>query len=336
MSYNVGMSASYDPERQPPPPGQGFYPASHHHHQQQQQQRQQRQQPRRRRRSIDRSVSPRGTRYSPRSEPQQNDYHNTGVPPFDPRRGSQVSQDDLEAQNQLAPYDEEKAYAEWCRAYGPEPASASTFSPTPSHTQIPAPAPAPMPVPPPPATRSSRRGPSVDERRRYYEDDMEPYYDDMSMDRRPAPRRRRRRDSSHSVTDYPGKPESNVKDLGPTLLSGAAGALLGRTLVGKGALGMVGGAIAGAIGANAGEHLDERKRRKEQQQREERRREDRYLSREDDRRRRSRRAYDRQSPPEQRRDTAPPSPRHRTMERPYRPRRKRYVGSSPEAGYTSV
>jgi hypothetical protein len=185
--------------------------------------------------------------------------------------------------------------------------------------------------------RSYRRGPPVDERRRYYEDDMGPYYDDdMSADRRPAPRRRRRRDSSHSVTDYPGKPETNVKDLGPTLLSGAAGAFLGRKLVGKGALGMVGGAIAGAIGANAGEHFDERKRRKEQQQREERRREERYLSREDDRRRRSRRAYDRESPPEQRRDTAPPSLRHRDMERPYRPRRKRYVGSSPEGGYTSV
>jgi hypothetical protein len=165
---------------------------------------------------------------------------------------------------------------------------------------------------------------------------MDPYYDDMSVDRRPAPRRRRRRDSSHSVTDYPMKPESNVKDLGPTLLSGAAGAFLGRKLVGKGALGMVGGALAAAIGANAGEHLDERKRRKEQQRREEGRREERYLNREDDRRRRSRRAYDRHSPPEQRRDTAPPSPRHRAVERPYRPRRKRYVGSSPEGGYTSV
>ena len=330
------MSASYDPERQPPPPGQGFYsaqPQTHQHRQQQQRQRQ-----RRRRRSMDRSVSPRGTQYSPRSEPQPNNYHDTGIPPCDPRRGSQVSQDDLEAQNQLAPYDEEKAYAEWCRAYGPGPEPAtSTFSPTPSHTEIPAPAPMPVPPPPPPTARSYRRGPSAEERRRYYEDDMESYYDDdMSVDRRPAPRRRRRRDSSHSVTDYPGKAESNVKDLGPTLLSGAAGALLGRKLVGKGALGMVGGAIAGAIGANAGEHLDERKRRKEQQQREERRREERYLSREDDRRRRSRRAYDREYLPEQGRDTAPPSPRHRTMERPYRPRRKRYVGSSPEGGYTSV
>jgi hypothetical protein len=325
------MSADYDPERQPPPPGQGFYtaqPQSHHHQQNQQH----RQQPRRRRRSPDRSVSPRGTQYSARSEPPPSNYHGTGVPPFDPRRGSQVSQADLEAQNQLAPYDEEKAFAEWCRAYGPEPAAASTFSPTPSQTQIPAPAPMPVP-PPPPTTRSYRRHESVDERRRYYEDDMEPYYDDdMSVDRRPAPRRRRRRDSSHSVTEYPGKSESNVKDLGPTLLSGAAGAFLGRKLVGKSALGMVGGAIAGAIGANAGEHLDERKRRKEQ----ERRKEERYLSRDDDRRRGSRREYDRYSPPEQMRDTASSSPRHREMERPYRPRRKRYVGSSPEGGYTSM
>jgi hypothetical protein len=123
-----------------------------------------------------------------------------------------------------------------------------------------------------------------------------------------------------------------VKDLGPTLLSGAAGAFLGRKLVGKSALGMVGGAIAGAIGANAGEHLDERKRRKEQ----ERRKEERYLSRDDDRRRGSRREYDRYSPPEQMRDTASSSPRHREMECPYRPRRKRYVGSSPEGGYTSM
>jgi hypothetical protein len=325
LLHDVEMSASYDPE------GQG-YPQSHHHQPNQQH----RQQPRRRRRSLDRSVSPRGAQYSARSEPQSNSYHDTGVPPFDPRRGSQVSQADIEAQNQLAPYDEEKAFAEWCRAYGPEPAAASTFSPTPSQTQIPAPAPMPVP-PPPPTIRSYRRHEPADERRRYYEDDMEPYYDDeMSIDRRAAPRRRRRRDSSHSVTDHPGKPESNVKDLGPTLLSGAAGAFLGRKLVGKSALGMVGGAIAGAIGANAGEHLDERKRRKEQQQREERRREERYLSREDDRRRGSRRAHDRYSPPEQRRDTASSSPRHREMERPYRPRRKRYVGSSPEGGYTSM
>lgn len=329
------MSASYDPERQPPPPGQGYYSAQPQQHQQQH---------RRRRGSPDRSASPKDTQYSSRSEPQpSNNYHDTGVPPFDPRRGSQASQDDLEAQNQLAPYDEEKAYAEWCRAYGPEPAAAaSTFSPTPtsSHTQIP---PAPLPVPPPqppPTTRQYRRRTPADDRRRYYEDDAEPYYDDMSVDRRrPPPRRRRRRDSSHSVTDYPSKPELNVKDLGPTLLSGAAGAFLGRKLVGKSALGMVGGAIAGAIGANAGEHLDERKRRKEQLRREEVRREERYLDREDDdrRRRASRRAYDRrQSPPEQRRDTEPPSPRCRTAERSYRPRRKRYVGSSPEAGYTSV
>jgi hypothetical protein len=332
------MSASYDPQRQPPPPAQGFYPAqpplSHHQHQQNHQHRQH--QSRRRHGSLDRSVSPRGTQYSPRSEPQPSNHHGTGIPPFDPRRGSQVSQADLEAHNQLAPYDEEKAFAEWCRAYGPEQPAASAFSPTSSYAQVPAPAPMSVP-PPPPTARSYRRHESVDERRRYYEDDMDPYYDDeMSYDRRPAPRRRRRRDSSHSVTDYPGKSESNVKDLGPTLLSGAAGAFLGRKLVGKGALGMVGGAIAGAIGANAGEHLDERKRRKEQQQREERRREQRYLSHEDDRRRGSRRAYDRDSPPEQRRDTAPSSPRYRDMERPYRPRRKRYVGSSPEGGYASM
>jgi len=332
------MSASFDPERPPPPPGQGYYPnnpqpQSHQHHYQP---------PRRHRGSLDnRSISPRSTQYSPSRDPRPTDHHDPRAPPFDPRRSSQVSHDDLEAQNQLAPYDEEKAYAEWCRAYGPEPA-ASTFSPTPSHSQVPA----PTPVPAPSARRYSRQT-SVDERRRYYDDDdVEPYYEDRSVERRSAPRRRRRRDSSHSVTDYASKPESNnVKDLGPTLLSSAAGAFLGRKLVGKGALGMVGGAIAGAIGANAGEQLDARKRRRQQQQREERLREERYLDREEDdrrrRRRRSRRGgYERQSPspppPGLRRDTAPPSPRHRDEERPYRPRRKRYVGSSPEAGYTSV
>jgi hypothetical protein len=296
------MSANYDP----PPPGQGHYTA----------------QPgpprgsRRRHRSQHGSVSPRGSQDHFTSQRQSDNFQESYHEPYDSRRYSEAPppQEDFEPPNQLAPYDEEKAFAEWNRAYGPESAYAQTTAP------------------PPQTTRRHARRRSVEERRRRYEDDFDAY-DDVSVDRRPPPRRHRERrlDSTHSMSDHQVKAET--KDLAPTLMASAAGAFLGRKMVSKGALGIVGGAIAGALGANAGEHFDEGKRRWNQRREEKRRDEgDRYYREREGDRHRSRRAG---SPIVGGRDeirnngTLPPRRRHRDISRT--PRTKRYVGSSPDS-----
>lgn len=322
------MSAHYDPQ-QPPPPGQGYYsgrPNAHH-------------EPPRHRQSRDGSISPRSGWHDPFAGQRQQpgNFQDNYQQPYDPRRYSEAPAEDFQPPNQLAPYDEEKAFAEWNRVYGPESAYAASNAPTP----------APVPVPAPqPARRHARRR-SLESSRRHYDDDMDSY-DDRSIDRRPRPRRHRprRHDSTHSVSDYQGKPET--KDLAPTLMASAAGAFLGRKMVSKGALGIVGGAIAGALGANAGEHFDERKRRKESQLRNEGRREsedryyrerdeDRYYREREEDRRRSRRT---RSPvsvgarSEIRDDeTLPPPPRrgHRERDLSRPARSKRYAASSPDS-----
>lgn len=235
-----------------------------------------------------------------------NVYDNT----YDPRRYSEAPpSEDFTAPNQLTPYDEEKAYAEWNRAYGPE---SGYFAPEPPVSEAP--------------SRHARRR-SLDDRSRRYEEDMDPY-DDMTVDRYARPRRRRRRrDSTHSVSDYQGKHET--KDLGPTLMASAAGALLGRKIVSKGALGMVGGAIAGALGMNAGERLEERKRRRDYRRDSVRRDEDeRYYRDRDDDRLRYRRTM---SPRSDVRDDETVRSRRRPRDLSRRPRTKRYVGSSPDS-----
>lgn len=288
------MSTNYDPQN-PPPPGQGYYSAQPNPPRE----------PRRHRRSRDGSVSPRSTQ----------DYYDTNNAydtSYDPRRYSEAPpSEDFTAPNQLTPYDEEKAYAEWNRAYGPE---SGYFSAEPAVSEAP-----------------SRHAPRhfVDDRSTRYPDDMDPY-DDMTVDRYPRPRRRRRRrDSTHSVSDYQSKPET--KDLAPTLMASAAGALLGRRIVSKGALGMVGGAIAGALGVNAGERLEERKRRRDHRRDSTRRDEDEryyYRERDEDYRRRNRRTM---SPRSDVRDDETVRSRRRPRDLSRRPRTKRYVGSSPDS-----
>lgn len=279
------MSMDFGPQHQPPP-GQGYYSAQPNPPKQPRQGRQG---------SLDRSMSPRGTEYQ----------YDPSIPPTS--RAPPPS--DLDAQNQLAPYDEEKAYAEWNRAYGPEP------------SYIPAPAPVPMP----------RHGRRHSRRPRRYEDDMNPYEDSL-YDPRPRARRSKRRDSFHSQTE---DKEKRTKDLAPSLIGSAAGAFLGHKLVSKGPLGAVGGAIAGAVGANAGEHLEGRQRRSKQRGSERRRREDDgyYDRRDDDDLRRS---HPRSPLSEASRRDAPPRPRRRYSERSgrERTRSKRYVDSSSE-GYAS-
>ena len=308
------MSTNYGPQH-PPPPGQGYYSGQPHPPRES----------RRHRRSRDGSVSPRDSQNHFASQSQPSDYQESYHQPYDPRQYSEApppQEDDFHPPNQLAPYDEEKAFAEWNRAYGPGTAYDAAMN-----------------APPPQTTRQHVRQRSLDDRRRRYEDDID-YYDDRSVDRRPPPRRRRRphrRDSTQSVSDYQTKPET--KDLGPTLMASAAGAFLGRKMVSKGALGIVGGAIAGALGANAGEHLDERKRRRDQKREEARREEDEryYREREDERYYRERedeRRYSRRtrSPRDSVRETETVASRRRPRDLSRAPpRTKRYVGSSPDS-----
>jgi len=310
------MSTNFNPQ-QPPPPGQGYYSGQPNPPRES----------RRHRRSQDGSVSPRNTQDPFAGQRQPGNFQESYHQPYDPRRYSDAPPppaDDFHPPNQLAPYDEEKAFAEWNRAYGPGTAyDAAVNAPSSQPTR--------QPTRQPPRQNVRRR--SLEDRRRRYEDDVD-YYDDMSVDRRPPPRRRRRpqrRDSTQSASEYPGKPE--VKDLGPTLMASAAGAFLGRKMVSKGALGIVGGAIAGALGANAGEHLDERKRRRDQRREEARREEDeRYYREREDERRYSRRT---RSPRDSVRETETLALRRRPRDLSRTPRTKRYVGSSPDS-YVSV
>lgn len=305
------MSMDYDPQGLPPP-GQGYYNA---------QPTPRRQPPRGRRRSQERSVSPRGTEYVPYSDLPWSSQQSANEPRAgagaDARRESEVRPGNFEAQNQLAPYDDEKAWAEWNRAYGQEPAHVPTNTPLPQQSR-----------------RKDERSPRQ-RRRRSYEDDLE--YADFRRARRAKSRHHERRDSTRSEMDFDEKLEKGAKDLGPALLGTAAGAFLGRKLVNKGALGIIGGAIAGGIGATAGERFDERNRRK-QDGRSQRRRED------DDRYYR-RRYEDRDRSYASRRDTSPFSersrddeslpPRRRHDERSRRTKPKRYVEYSPDS-YRSV
>lgn len=220
---------------------------------------------------------------------------------------------DSETQNQLAPYDDEKAWAEWNRAYGQEPA------------YVPANAPLPQ------QRRRTGERPHRSRRRRSYEDDLE--YADFRRERRTKSRHHERRDSTRSEMDFDEKLEKGAKDLGPALLGTAAGAFLGRKLVNKSALGMLGGAIAGGIGATAGERFDERNRRK-QDGRIQRRREDddRYYRRRYEDRDRSYASQRDTSPfSERSRDDEPLPPRRRHDERSRRTKPKRYVEYSPDS-----
>jgi len=165
--------------------------------------------------------------------------------------------------NQLAMYDEEKAYAEYTDAYGPPPPAVGEFQdrrPT-------------QPPPPPPADYDKR----YDDRPRYSERERDREY--RHHDPRPSRDDRDRHPSDRMLPDdRPSRRHSPPKGgrgkdllrqgdgergLGATLLGGAAGAFLGEQ-TDKGALGTVGGAVVGAIAATAGEkHLDKLKESKD-------------------------------------------------------------------------
>lgn len=157
--------------------------------------------------------------------------------------------------NQLACYDEEKAYAEYHSAYGSE-----GYGPA------------------PPAPEYGR---AYDDRRhvpqqRYSEEQGARRYDSRSShddrdrnisrysrhstyDDRPRPRDRPSMPPPlRASTDIFGQGDGK-RGLGAALLGGAAGAILGNE-AGRGALGTLGGIAVGAIGANALEkHFEQRK-----------------------------------------------------------------------------
>nr|OQO20214.1 hypothetical protein B0A51_13650 [Rachicladosporium sp. CCFEE 5018] len=200
-----------------------------------------------RRDSYMRSYSPGGTEYPsfpppPRSETQR-EASPTGTAAS---RGA--------SQYALAPYDEEKAYAEYTRVYGPEE---------------------PYPPPPPRSEASTQyaprrlRSPSPlsddltaysGPRRRQYVD----YDDDRTVSTRYSPppssyaSRRTRRRSLHS----PSPPKETENAITSSLIGGASGAYLGNRLIGRGALGTLGGAVVGALGVKAIDLLDEKRKGK--------------------------------------------------------------------------
>ncbi|TKA65914.1 hypothetical protein B0A55_10492 [Friedmanniomyces simplex] len=193
----------------------------------------------------------------------------------------------------VAPYDEEKAWAQYNDAYGP-PGAQQQYDDRQRR----------RPPPPPSSTAESDRW-YDDRERRYddggcsrfddrddrrrnrpsrYEDDYDDYDRERERDRdrrnhdRPPPLRspseddyrlRKHRSPTTTTTttnktgkDFLGQSDSE-RGLGATLLGGAAGAFLGDQ-ADKGILGTVGGAVLGALAAKAGEkQIDKRQQKKE-------------------------------------------------------------------------
>lgn len=171
---------------------------------------------------------------------------------------SEAREDDGQA---LTPYDEEKAYAQYTDRYGPPDYGGQRPSAPSSEYD-----------------RSRYDDRRYDDRQRHDERERRrpppsesdydyDYEDDRRYDSRP-PRaeddRRRREKRKPSPTKGGGKDIFRQGDgergLASTILGGAAGAFLGNEVGHKGTLGTLGGALVGAIGANALEkQYDKRK-----------------------------------------------------------------------------
>ncbi|TKA33961.1 hypothetical protein B0A54_14838 [Friedmanniomyces endolithicus] len=212
---------------------------------------------------------------------------------YDEERGNErgsIVDDNPQA---IAPYDEEKAWAQYNDAYGP-PGGPHEYDDRQQR----------RPPPPPSSTveSGSRYGPrgsgrdyddggrsrydDRDDRRRnrpsrYEEDEYDDYDDrdrDRDRDRRTfdhEPRRapsdddyRLRKHHSPTTTSKTGKDflgqSDSERGLGATLLGGAAGAFLGDQ-ADKGILGTVGGAVLGALAAKAGEKQIEKRQQKKEE-----------------------------------------------------------------------
>lgn len=167
--------------------------------------------------------------------------------------------------NQLAPFDEEKAEAEWNRGVN----EAYTYSRRP---------------PPPPSDAELGRKPArqhderdrVRERERRHSDDR--YYDDRERERSLERRKRKERErrkredeerAKEKALRYPSDPKKGGRDVfggsegergwASKLVGGAGGAWIAHEATGD-ALGTLGGLLVGAIAANAGEKFHQKKK----------------------------------------------------------------------------
>ncbi|KAK5722203.1 hypothetical protein LTR17_014306 [Elasticomyces elasticus] len=230
--------------------------------------------------------------------PQAYDPNNFAPPPRSDYTGSRGGYEDERASARggsiddsnpqaVAPYEEEKAWANYNEAYGP-PGQEQQYDERQQR----------RPAPPPSSTAGSdkryngtharyddggrSRFDDRDDRRRQqssrYDDDYDDYDRERERDRRDRPpprrspseesdRRLRRHRSSPTKTGKTGKDflgqSDSERGLGATLLGGAAGAFLGDQ-ADKGMLGTVGGAVLGALAAKAGEkQMDKRQQKKE-------------------------------------------------------------------------
>lgn len=190
--------------------------------------------------SVDRA-NPSRSQYPPPRD--QYAYSNAGGSQYSSDRPYAPSEPRPHPGNQMAPYDDNKADAEWNRAY--------------THDR------------PPPSSRGSYYNND-----RYY-DDRDRYDEDSDYDQRRSRRRRSRRYSEDDIREkalrYPTDPKKGGRDffggsegdrengIGPQLLGGAGGAFLGNRFA-KGAMGTIGGAVLGAIAAGAVERQYEKRK----------------------------------------------------------------------------
>ncbi|KAK4541652.1 hypothetical protein LTR36_007796 [Oleoguttula mirabilis] len=214
----------------------------------------------------------------PRSE-RGYDYDDAGARPTASYAGSEARDDDGQA---IAPYDEEKAYAQYSDAYGPPDYGGQRPAPPPSDYD---------------RRHDERRHddrPRRDEQRERRRNSRPPPSDydyDDDYDRR---RRNSRPPASHADDDDRKRKDKRTpiergkdllrsagggdgeRGLGATLLGGAAGAFIGDQVGSKGkgkhgkdsALGTLGGALVGAIGAHAAERQwEKREKSKEEHER---------------------------------------------------------------------
>ncbi|KAK4505971.1 hypothetical protein PRZ48_003936 [Zasmidium cellare] len=192
------------------------------------------------------------------------EYTDYGPPPG-PERPYAPNEPHPHEYNEMTPYDDEKAEAEWRR--GVE--SAYTYQ---------------RPPPPPQDPEYLRRRALEEEARdreiererafeRQRRDDEDRYYEERDRERereRERERRRRREEDSvrEKVLRYPSDPKKGGRDvfggsegergLGAKIAGGAGGALLGHELSDN-VLGTLGGAVVGAVAANVFEKHHEKR-----------------------------------------------------------------------------
>lgn len=141
--------------------------------------------------------------------------------------------------NQIAPYEAEKAYANYYEAYPQQPPQ-QQYAPAPSGPGYDEPG-------------YSDGAPVKTKKHRYRRNDRERYKSDDGDDTGDEERRLRVKMRPKFDPEFTDK----EKGLGASVLGGAGGALIGNKM-GGGALGTIGGIVLGAIGGNALEERHEK------------------------------------------------------------------------------